>query len=118
MQKIILSLLSVVALLSFAHAGDHYRINNANSLICRYRSDLQTFILLNKGKSKAAVRALYKTLQSQDRLMNAQPGDEVEVIESYDDGTAQINFNGHIGFIAKADLSMLLGSDQTQAQNQ
>ena len=63
-------------------------------------------------------RALYKTLQSQGRLIDAQPGDEVEVIEYYNDGTVQINFGGRVGYIAKADLSVLLSSDQGQAENQ
>lgn len=104
MKQLILFLLSVVALASFAHAGDHYRITNRDSLICLYRSDLQTFMVLNQGKSKAAVRAFYKTLESENRLNNLQPGDEVEVVESYDDGTAQVNCRGNIGYIATGDL--------------
>ena len=87
MKKLVLSLLSVAALVSFAHAGDHMQVAGPDALVCRYQSDLQTFMLLNQGKSQTAVRALYQVLQSQGRLMTAQSGTEVEVLQYFNDGT-------------------------------
>jgi hypothetical protein len=104
MNKLILSLLSAAAVLSSAHAGEQKQVSASNALVCRYQSDLQTFILLNQGKSQAAVRALYQVLNSEGRLMTAQAGTQVEVLQPFTDGTTQISFGGRIGFIAQADL--------------
>jgi hypothetical protein len=103
MRKKVLSLLSVAASVSFAHAGTPAQVGS-NALVCRYQSDLQTFMLLNQGKSQAAVRALYQVLNSEGRIMTAQSGTQVEVLPNFTDGTTQISFGGRIGFIAQADL--------------
>src|ERR1700741_2395388 len=93
---------SAAALLNCAEAeaDDLYRILNNNSLVTARRADLVTFMYLNSHGSKAAVRALYNQLDSQGLLVNLQPGAVVTVTYYYGDGTAQIEGNGLVGYIA------------------
>jgi hypothetical protein len=102
-----LMIASTVALLTCAEAeaDDLYRILNTNSLVTARRADLVTFMYLNSHGNKAAVRTLYNQLNSQGLLVNLQPGAVVRVTYYYSDGTAQIEGNGLIGYIATNDLS-------------
>ena len=90
-------------------AGDLYRILNSDSLVTARRADLLTFMYLNSHGNKPAVRALYNQLNAQRLLLNFQPGAVVKVTYYYGDGTAQIQGNRLIGYIATADLSEYLG---------
>jgi hypothetical protein len=92
-----------------AEADDLFRILNTNSLVIARRADLVTFMYLNSHGNKAAVRALYNQLDSQGLLVNLQPGAVVRVTYYCGDGTAQIEGNGLIGYIATNDLSEYVG---------
>jgi hypothetical protein len=85
------------------------RILNADSLVTARRADLLTFMYLNSHGNKPAVRALYNQLNAQGLLVNFQPGAVVKATYYYGDGTAQIQGNRLIGYIATADLSEYLG---------
>jgi hypothetical protein len=78
-------------------------------LVTARRADLLTFMYLNSHGNKPAVRALYNQLNAQGLLVNFQPGAVVKVTYYYGDGTAQIQGNRLIGYIATADLSEYLG---------
>lgn len=118
-----LMIASTVALLTCAEAeaDDLYRILNTNSLVTARHADLVTFMYLNSHGNKAAVRTLYNQLDSQGLLVNLQPGAVVRVTYYYGDGTAQIEGNGLIGYIATNDLSEYVGrrvdSKWKQVQN-
>jgi hypothetical protein len=115
-MKLKLGLFAGTALLIFASqsfAGDIFRINNYNTLITANHQDLVTFMALNARHLKQAVRSLYNQLQSRGALFNIQPGTRVEVVESFDDGTARIEWGEgrYTGYINKEDLSVYLGSN-------
>ena len=94
--------------------GDVYCILNYNSLITARHSDLVRFMQLNNAGRKSEVRLFYSWLASQGALYNLQPGFLVSVINYYTDGTAEISWNegADHAFIAQADLSRFVGSDE------
>jgi len=110
MKKLLLVLGVIACATIAAQAGDLYRIFNPNSLVTARRSDLVTFMYLNRIHNKPAVRALYNSLAYQRLLVNFQPGAIVEVTSYYGDGTAQITGQRLIGYIATDDLTQYLGS--------
>jgi hypothetical protein len=90
-------------------AGDLFRILNANTLVTARRSDLTTFMYLNSHGDKDAIRGLYNQLAAQGLLVNFQPGAVVEVTHYYDDGTAQVQSDSRVGYIARSDLTEFVG---------
>ena len=113
-MKRLVTLLAVATTLSLlcanrTEAGDIYRVLNTDTLVTARRADLLTFMYLNSLHSKAAVRALYRSLAAQGLLVNFQPGAVVEVTKYYADGTAQITGGALIGYIATNDLTLFMG---------
>jgi hypothetical protein len=106
MLKKALLIATALASLTMASHADVFRIANYNSLITARHSDLVRFMQLNNAGRKSEVRNLYNYLAANRGLYNLQPGDTVNVLQYFRDGTAEIAwYNGaDHAYIAQADL--------------
>jgi hypothetical protein len=92
-----------------AHARNNFivfKIVGDGTVVTRDHNDLLRLMELNNGTSQMAVRSFFKQLTSQGSAVVLQTGDVVRVSDAYNDGTAQIVFGNHHGYIAQADLQL------------